>query len=432
MANDILVTIESLKGILPLLEEKILSQVKTESDIVEEPLQDDLPSVFITGAIPESKDYVAGELEYISKTDRFHAYTSIKLQGNSTLALPKQNFTINLYEDESRGKKLNKNFKNWGAHNNFVLKADYNDILHARNVVCAKLWSKVVASRPDYDNLPKELRNSPNNGAIDGFPVKVYINGMYQGLYCWTIPKCDWMFGMNKSNENHAVLSAEINDNGDPTYEFNPCNFSTFWDGSEDTFEVEVGTNSDTMVSSLNIVIQAVIDGDLTTFEQVLDVQSVIDYYIFQDIILGIDGLAKNMLLVTYDMNKWYLSAYDMDSTFDMHWEGYLMNWYDAYMPDEPYLNRYNALPIFILYYYWDEYVARYWELRNSVLSEASIISAFEEFVNIYGEDIYIQDTVPYPDIPEVTTNTLDYLRNFVINRLQFLDNVYMIEEVSE
>jgi hypothetical protein len=240
------------------------------------------------------------------------------------------------------------------------------------------------------------------------------------------------MFGMNKSNENHAVLSAEVNDNGDPTYEFNPCNFNTLWDGSEDTFEVEVGKNSDTVVSSLNAVIQAVIDGDLATFEQVLDVQSIIDYYIFQDIILGIDGLAKNMLLVTYDMNKWYLSAYDMDSTFDMHWEGYLMDWYDAYIPDEPYLNRYSALPFFIWNNYWDEYVARYWELRNSALSETSIISTFEEFINIYGEDVYIQDTIPYPDIPEVTTNTLKYLRDFVINRLQFLDNEYAIEEVSE
>jgi hypothetical protein len=101
-------------------------------------------------------------------------------------------------------------------------------------------------------------------------------------------------------------------------------------------------------------------------------------------------------------------------------------------MPDEAYLNCYSALLFFIWNNYGDEYVARYWELRNSVLSETSIISAFEKFVNIYGEDIYIQDTVPYPDIPEVTTNTLDYLRNFVINRLQFLDNVYMIEEVSE
>ena len=59
-----------------------------------------------------------------------------------------------------------------------------------------------------FNKLPEELRNSPNNGAIDGFPVKVFINGVYNGLYNWTIPKCDWMFGMNSKNGDiyHPVL----------------------------------------------------------------------------------------------------------------------------------------------------------------------------------------------------------------------------------
>lgn len=432
MANDILITTESLKTILPAYEDKVIDRIKPELSKVTEPTHNDIPKVFITGNIPDSKDYVTGELEYISNTTNFHAYTYLKLQGRSSLAHPKKNFTIKLYTDENRNVALNKEFKNWGFHNNFVLKADFIDILHARNVVCAKLWSKVVASRPDYDTLPEELRNSPNNGAIDGFPVKVYINGVYEGLYNWTIPKCDWMFGMNEKNENHAVLSAEINDNGDETYRFNPCNFNSPWNGSEDAFEVEVGTNNDAIVFSLNNVIQAILDGDLTTLEQVLDIQSTIDYFIFTDIIFDIDGLAKNMLLATYDMQKWYLSAYDKDATFDLHWEGKLMNEFRALMPDWPYLNRYSALLNMIFDHCWDAYAVRYWELRNSALSEASIISAFEDYVGSYGEDVYIQDTVPYPEIPSVTENTLDALRTFVKNRLEFLDNEYAYEEVNE
>lgn len=183
MANDILTTIEALKSILPVFENNIIEKVKDTLPQIIEPANDDIPTIFISGAIPDSKNYVAGELEYVSKTTKFHAYTYIKLQGNSTLQLPKKNYTVNLYSDENRSVKLNKEFKSWGFHNNFVLKADYNDILHARNVVGAKLWGKVVASRPDYDTLPEELRNSPNNGAIDGFPVKVYVDGKYNGLY---------------------------------------------------------------------------------------------------------------------------------------------------------------------------------------------------------------------------------------------------------
>ena len=425
MANDILTTMETLKSIFPVFEDNIIEKVKDALPQIIEPADDDIPMIFITGAIPDSKSYVAGELEYVSKTTKFHAYTYIKLQGNSTLRLPKKNYTVNLYNDESRSVKLNKEFKNWGFHNNFVLKANYNDILHARNVVGAKLWSKVVQSRSDYDTLPEELKNSPNHGAIDGFPVRVYVNGTYNGLYTWAIPKCDWMVGMDSTKLNHVLLSTEFNDNRDVTYQNNPCNFNTLWDGSEDYFSVEVGENSAELVSSLNAVIEAIINNDSVALEQSLDIKSAIDYFIFQEIILGTDGLAKNMLLATYDMAKWYLSSYDMDSTFDLDWNGKILKCYDSDMPDVPYNNKYSSLLQYIWNNYHDAYVERYIELRKSVLSYSSIIEEFEKYIGVYGEDVYIQDTAIYPDIPSVTSNTLNSLRDFVSDRLEYLDDGY-------
>ena len=425
MANDILTTIETLKSILPVFEDNIIEKVKDASPKIIEPANDDIPTIFISGAIPDSKKYVAGKLEYTSKTTKFYAYTYIKLQGASTLTLPKKNYTVNLYSDENRSVKLNKEFKNWGFHNNFVLKADYNDILHARNVVGAKLWGKVVQSRSDYDTLPEELKNSPNNGAIDGFPVRVYVNGAYQGLYNWTIPKCDWMVGMNSANANHALLSSEFNDNGDVTYQNNPCNFSALWDGSEDYFSVEVGGNSAELVSSLNAVISAVMNENSVALEQSLDIKGAIDYFIFQEVILGTDGLAKNMLLGTYDMTKWYLSAYDMDATFDLDWNGNILRFYGSHMPDIPYNNRYSRLLQYIQAYHGVEYLEHYVELRKSVLNYSSIIEEFEKYVGIFGEDVYIKDTSIYPDIPSVTSNTLEWLREFVKYRLERIDNSY-------
>ena len=425
MANDILTTMETLKSILPVFEDNIIEKIKNASPKIIEPLDNDIPMIFITGAIPDSKTYVTGELEYVSKSSRFHAYTCIKLQGSFSLLYPKKNFTINLYSDESRSNILNKEFKNWGSHNNFVLKADYIDILHARNVVGAKLWSKVVQSRSDYNTLPEELRNSPNNGTIDGFPVRVYINGAYQGLYNWTIPKCDWMVGMNSTNLNHVLLSSEFTDNRDVNYQYNPCNFNTLWDGNKNYFDVEVGKNSAELVSSLNTIISAIINNDSASLEQALDIKSAIDYFIFQEIILGMDGLAKNMLLATYDMTKWYLSAYDMDLTFDLDGTGQILGWYDSDMPGVPYHNQYSSLLRYIQDNYHDKYVERYTELRKSVLSYSSIIEEFEKYIGIFGEDVYIQDTAIYPDIPSVTSNTLESLRNFIRDRLEYLDGIY-------
>ena len=424
MADNALVTMEVLDNILPYVKDNILTEVNKKS-INTEPVDGDLPVVYITGEIPTTKKYVKGEIEYISKTIKFKVYTYIKLQGNSSLQYPKKNFTIKLYKNEARTIEANKEFKNWGAHNNFVLKADYIDILHARNVVSAKLWSKVVQSRSDYDMLPDGIKNSPNNGVIDGFPVQVYINGEYCGLYCWTIPKCDWMVGMDSSNVNHALLSAEFNDNGDMAYKFNPCNFNALWDGSSNYFDVEIGTNDTTLVSSLNTVISAVMNSDQTTLEQVLDIKGAIDYFIFQTVILGTDGLAKNMLLATYDMTKWYLCPYDMDATFDLDWEGDILDIHDRIPPYYPYNNRYSSLLTGILEGYNNEYKARYFELRKSILSYSSIVNEFEKYIAIYGEDIYIQDTINFPEIPSVSDNTLNSLRTFVKDRLNYLDDYY-------
>ena len=156
-----------------------------------------------------------------------------------------------------------------------------------------------------------------------------------------------------------------------------------------------------------------------------MDIKSAIDYFIFQEIILGTDGLAKNMLLATYDMTKWYLSAYDMDSTFDLDWNGEILGRYSSEMPFPPYNNKYSSLLSCIQNDYFNAYVERYTELRKSVLSYSSIIEEFEKYINIFGEDVYIQDTAIYPNIPSVTSNTLTSLRNFVSDRLEYLDDNY-------
>jgi len=425
-----LVNIDTLKTILSALKvstsQAIQDALKDEISI--EPSGSDIPVVTLTGTIPTDKTQVYCELDYVSTTRTFHAYAKIKCQGNSSMVYPKKNFSIELFADEGCSIPLNQTFKNWGAHNDYVLKANYIDHLHARNIVCANLWADIVRSRPDFDSLPEELKNSPNMGAIDGFPIKVYANGNYEGIYTWNIPKCAWQFGLDESNTQHALLSAEFNDNGLTENQYNPCNFNQPWGANEEYWSVEVGELSHEVVDSIDYgIIIPITNENISNLSTHLDIQSAIDYFIFQDVIGGIDGLAKNMLLVTYDVNKWYLSAYDMDSTFDLWWEGGMMDNPTLYMPDD-YLNQYSALLFLIWDYYWEDMVARYAELRKTVLSVSSIMSKFEQFLTVADEDVRIEDTIAYPDIPAVTENTLSHLRDFVQQRLAFLDADYGVE----
>ena len=390
-----------------------------------EPNEDDIPKVFIDGVIPTTKDDVLAEMTYVSNTDKFHSYLKIKCQGTSSMSYNKKNFTIKMYSDIARETKLKKVFKNWGVEQNkYVLKANFIDHSHARNIVSARLWSEVVASRSDYDSLPTELKTSPNNGAIDGFPIKVYTNGTYQGIYTWNIGKDDWMWNMDEDNPNHVLLCAETNTDG--VYSENPCNFRALWSGvHEQNWSVEVGTNSDDVKNSLNALITCVKDTDDETFMATignhLDVQSAIDYYIQQYVTCGIDNLAKNMLLATYDGTKWICGSYDMDSTFGLTPQGATdVVTYDYACPEQ-YKEQFSLLWERIVNCYHEQIKNRYFSLRKTVYSLSNMVTKFERFMDIIGLDLFEEDVTIY-GVPSSTTNNIKYIRKFIRDRLVYTD----------
>lgn len=400
-----------------------------------EPADDDLPMVFLSGAefadMTTAKNEVKMLLQYVSRTDSFEAPVKIKFQGNTSLTFPKKNFTIKMYTDDTYETKLERVFRDWGVPSNkYVLKANWIDHTHARNIVSANLWSQIVESRSDYDTLPAELRESPRNGAIDGFPIKVYVNGTYQGIYTWNIGKDDWMWGMDEDNANHVLLCAETNNDGKAIN--TPCNFRTLWSGvDEDHWTVEVGSNSDDVKNALNGLISFVMNYDGEEFrngiDAHLDIRSAIDYYLYQYVICGLDGLAKNMLLATYDGARWICGAYDMDATFGLYWNG--ARFVPAtYACPEQYQETRSLLWERLEVNFREELQARYRELRATVLSNANVLTAFERFVNKIGAELYAEDYAgttaggAYNGIPSKTTCNIQQLRAFIRDRLAYVD----------
>ena len=417
------ITINTLKDILNVFKKEIKKEIN-QSSFVSHTIND-IPSINIIGKLPSKKVNVPCVLEYSSLTHSFKANIKIKVQGQSSALFPKRNYSIELYGDEYFNIPMNKSFKNWGSHNKYVLKANYTDHLHARNIVCANLWANIVRNRKDFDTLPEELKTSPNMGAIDGFPIKLYANGEYKGIYTWNIPKKAWMFNTDKKNSNHAVLQGNANDFGLDEYKTNPCNFNALWNGSS-YWTIEEGKESDELTESFNKVIRAVANSDKVSLEKYLDIQSAIDYFIFQDVVLGIDGLSNNMLCLTYDMQKWYLSAYDMDATFGLKASGEMNGTPTDAMPTT-YLNQHSALLDLLTNNYDSEMKNRYAELRKNELSYFAIVSAFEKFLAVASEDERIKDVIPYSDIPNVTTNTFENLKTFIKERLEYLDTKYEV-----
>lgn len=394
-----------------------------------EPTLMDMPRIYFSeGTLPTTKTATMMKFDYYSKTKEYHGWVEIKCQGNSSMAYPKKNFTIKSYEDKAKTNKLKIDFKGWGKQSKFVLKANWIDISHSRNVVSARLWGDIIKTRSDYATaIPELLRTSPNQGAIDGFPVLVYSNGVYQGRYTLNIPKDKWMSNMDDALDTHCILCGENYTSG--CFRALPVINGTDW--TDELHDVVPTTIKTSWTNAINFVMTSTDDDFKTNLSNYFDVNSLIDYYLYGLVSTNLDGFGKNQLFFCYDGVHWIASVYDLDSTWGLYWNGsrmlptdYRRNQYEDYVNSTGNL-LYNRLEqLFML-----QLKTRYTELRKDVLSASHIIQKFEEFNEVCPKDIVQEDYASttangaYTAIPSKTTNNIQQLRSYIDARLIYVDS---------
>ena len=392
-----------------------------------EPEELDMPKVFFYGdALPTTKDDVLLTMDYISNTDKFSSYIKLKCQGTSSMSYAKKNFTINMYSDEARTTKLKKDFKGWGSQSKFCLKANYIDTTHTRNLSGARIAYDMVQSRPDSP-FKQQLLQCPRNGAVDGFPIKLYFNGEFYGIYTWNIPKDAWMFNMDKSNSNHMVLCAEQNNNGSTVNDnVLRCEFRKEWDGTDgNSWSIEFGTYSDALKNSFNRCVNFVITATDEEFKanigDYFDLYSLLDYYCFSYLVAHIDGLGKNMLMATYDGVIWGASLYDMDSIYGANVNGASFKATNIQCPEQ-YQETNSLLWQRIEQCFATELYARYLELRQGALSLGNIIKHVEEIYDVIPDRVFADEKAKWTDLPQVANNTMTRFRNYMRDRAVYVD----------
>lgn len=347
----------------------------------------------------------------------FDGAAEVKWQGSSTLAHPKKNFNIKLYTDMQKSAKYRVAFRDWGPYNEYTLKANYIDITQSRNVVSARLWTDVVKTR---QNIPEELGGAPRLGAIDGFPVMLYLNGMYQGLYTWNIRKDARMLNVDEDNPNHAVVVGEYTENDPVAFRDN-----TVLDGTDWVLELPDDLEPD-ILASFNAAIDHVKDTDDTAFklnfEDFFDLEASLDYTLFCWLLGAVDSLGKNFMLVTYDGQKWIPTMYDMDAVMGAHFNGNLSVTPYAIFPDD-YQENNSLFFERILKLFRMELWERYEVLRQSVLSTENLINQFEGYIGRIPQSLRDEEVEIWPNTPEAASNTMRYMRLWIQERIPYVES---------
>lgn len=368
-----------------------------------------LPILYLVGNTSNMSKDTSVDLnyEYQGRT----GIAEVKWQGTSSLAYPKKNYTIK-FDNKFEAKE------GWGEQKKYCLKANWIDFSHSRNICGAKIWGTIVKSE-ESTNYPERAKALVNGGAVDGFPIIVVINDVFQGVYTFNIPKDKWMFGMTGENEHEAIISAEggngclftqmpvVGDGGDFEIEYATDEEDTQWiqDAMEDIYEAVSNLTPNNIDETLG---------------QIVDIPSFIDYMLYVATMGAGDNVSKNYILYTYDGTKWYFSSYDMDGTFGLAWDGKSYNGFDYTPP----FNRGDGSIYQKMQNYAKQQLKDRWNyLKTHELSNNSMIKTFYNFATNFPMTLLEEDAKKWKLIPSTNTNNVAQIVMFIVNHMDYLDN---------
>ena len=391
-------------------------QLPYRIDDLADQLTTDLPVINLVGDLSDmSKDnYKLLSFEYRNGSYHVEGYADTKWQGDSSLSFDKKSYRIKTYKDADKKDKLEVYPQaSWQAGSKWNLKANFADATYARNIVNARIGAAVTATNA---TVPQQLITAPNFGQIDGFPVKVYLNFQYQGIYTFNYTKD--VFGKAVAGVTGDHYTNETLFNAD----------SAKYDGTD--FEALTDDFTDDFKTSFNNVLKFVhtsSDDDFKAhLDEYMDVNSVIDYLIFQNIIANTDCWGKNAEYITYNGTKWYTLAYDLDIAYGSTWDGSSIDtnaisksagiFYSSAEGQNLLFKRTNELLA-------DKVKARYAELRHW-LTPAYVIKQYQAFIDNVGEQNYKDDQLLWNPHSK-NLYTLQQLQEYVYKRFQILDGIW-------
>lgn len=413
----------------------------------------------------------------------FKKHAILNAQGSSSMRFPKKNVSVDICDDEWIGDETPKvRIGNWVPQDSFHLKAFYTDFFRGVSPVSYKLyeqmvntrgnmynrpWKKALIDISNIDNVTKTLGNPyigdysllTDTGARcvpDGFPIALYLNGKFYGVFSWQLKKHRDNYHMNKEKAEHIHLDGKLDaktifngrDNIDWTwFEIrNPKNLYAIggnkydadiaqeeiagdeeiaaWigagqlpDGTAITSKIKKNLQLTAKVKNYIMeyadaipTIKAAMEvyntsgkteEDLRTFKNVyekyFDKDNIIDYEIFSDVTDNLDGFSKNWQMMTYNGIKWWILPYDCDCTYGAYWSGDCTD-----PPLTKHLNDNTNMPIGLLNrFYTNELESRYKALADKkVISAENIISNLLEWTMRIGTSFYEEEYKKWKDSP--------------------------------
>lgn len=343
---------------------------------------------------------------------------NVRLRGIFTAGLPKQGLRLTLLENDwwtERDEEL----LGLRRDGDWILYAGYNDVDKVRNVFCANLWN---------ESCGKNNKLKANTGTEYKY-LELFVNGKYYGLYALCYPIDAMQLNLKKGDGLYQPYMNEFEDE---------IKYENYYN-VVDNMRLKYGDDWDILIDYYEKLFDSYWGHNPEAIKKIVDIDNIIDSYLFINFIQGNENAnlykIKNMKIGIKNIkgvNKCIYIPWDFDMAF-----GNSVN-YDSKNNTDNYSDNYTSNcyhtsnPTYMLIDLGEEKIQgklinRYHELRKDKWSNRNIISILDDYENcIYGSGAYYREMRRWPDGSYVESNyNLNRFKEYVINRLEYLDNIY-------
>ena len=371
-----------------------------------------LPVMMLKGDLNDisGENFVKISWSFAKDGSKLSGSGAIKWQGSSSMAYPKKGYRLKTLKSDFKSKDKVQFLPSWQKHHKFNLKAYYTDGLMSRDPVNAMIGSAIWASQK---NLPQDLIHEDNFGFIDGFPIALYINDSWVGIYSLNLPRPEFQY------TKYAVIGNVYNEltqfkSNTPSVKLDGSDFESLNPDNKPTDDEK------TAVNNLIIFVSTASDEDFKAhIKEHINLSSVIDYFIFTNIIADGDAWGKNQVLLSWDGKIWYWQPYDLDVSYSAQYDGSVSpmptdlmgTWHNLF-------SRLNKL-------YLTEIKMRYTQIR-SWLTPDYVLEKYRDRINTIGVANFKLEHDKWNN-PAKDTEDFKQLTDAVYHQFQLLDSKWLI-----
>lgn len=347
---------------------------------------------------PDGMAEIVVTLETVEREGTWHhasdpadqaAKALFRIRGNSSRSFDKKNYRIKLVTDETASENLDLSLLGMNPDNDWALHGPYLDKTLLRNYMWMNISAEIMGYAPDVRFC------------------EVILDGEYQGVYVLmeTIKQSDYRVRLSEYQEGSSRTSyLLLLDNAEDDLAILD-NYTWY------THQLEFGENSKTgfqilypnadnltremadyIARDISEIERGFYSADMVLerypYEEHINVESFVDYYILQELLANNDGFSRSTYLYRDVRGTLHIGpVWDYNNVLDnffqaFSWHGFFLanrSWYGRLMTNERFVER---------------VIARYRQLRRGVLSDDYLDDYIDGVIQYLGPAIERNDSV--------------------------------------